>query len=76
MFWDSWIMVYCRFNNYFTFVTKKKLHFSMIFIFYCRLVKEGWALKVAQQFAIRRLVAYKKINLFHVGTTTNYKLLL
>ena len=40
-------MVYRRFNSYFTFAIKEKFHF------YCCLVKEGWALKVAQQFTIR-----------------------
>ena len=31
--------MYCRFNNYFTFITKEKLHFSLICCFYCCLVK-------------------------------------
>ena len=59
-FWDSWILVYCQFKNYFTFITKKKLYFSLTCSFYCCLVKKGSALKVSQQFAIRGLVAYKK----------------
>ena len=25
--WDSWISTYCRFDSYFTFIKKKKLHF-------------------------------------------------
>ena len=29
-FWESWILVHCRFNRYFTLITKKKLHFSSI----------------------------------------------
>ena len=29
------------------FITKEKLHFSLIYSFYCCLVKERWALKVA-----------------------------
>ena len=49
------------------FIKKEELHFSLIFRFYCCLVKEGLALKVALQIAIRGLVAYKpvayKINL-------------
>ena len=27
-FWDSLILVYFRFNRYFTFITKEKIHFS------------------------------------------------
>ena len=52
-FWDSWILVYCRFNNYFTVF--------LICSFYFCLVKEVWALKVAKQFAIRGLVGYKPV---------------
>ena len=40
--------------------TKEKLHFSFICSFYCCLVNEIWALKVAKQFANVGLVAYKK----------------
>ena len=47
-----------RVNSYFT---KEKLHFSLICSFCCCLVKKGWALKVAEQFAIRGLVAYKPV---------------
>ena len=44
---DSWILVYCWFNSYFTFVTKKKkLHLSLICSFRC-LLKISWALKVS-----------------------------
>ena len=46
-FWDSWILVYCQFKNYFKFITKKKLHFSLTCRFYCCLVKKESALKVA-----------------------------
>ena len=46
-FWDSRTLLYCWFNSYFMFIVKEKLHFSLICIFYCCLVKEGWALKVA-----------------------------
>ena len=53
-FWDSWIFVYCQFKNYFTFITKKKLYFSLL------LSEKESAPKVALQFAIRGLVAYKK----------------
>ena len=60
-FWDSWILVYCQFKNYFTVFTKKKLYFSWTCSFYCCLVKMGSALKVAQQFNIRGLVAYYKV---------------
>ena len=28
-FWDSWILVYCQFKNYFAYITKKKLYFSL-----------------------------------------------
>ena len=41
------------------FVTKEKFHFSLICSCYCCLVEEGWALKVAWQFAIQKIVAYK-----------------
>ena len=51
----------CCFNSYFTFITKGKLHFSLIYRFYCCLVKEGWALEIAYQFVIRELVAYKPV---------------
>ena len=40
-FWDSWILVYCQFKNYFTFITKKKLYFPLTYSFYCCLVKNG-----------------------------------
>ena len=44
------------------FITKeKKLHFSLICSFYCCLMKGSMALKVAQQFATLRLVAYKPV---------------
>ena len=49
-----------QFKNYVTFITKKKLYFSLTYSFYSCSVKKGSALKVAQQFAIRGLVAYKK----------------
>ena len=38
---------YCRFNSFFTFITKEKPNFSLISTSYCHLVKKGWALKVA-----------------------------
>ena len=38
----------------------ERKRFFLICSFYCWLIKEGWALKVAQQFAIRGLVAYKR----------------
>ena len=60
-FWNSWIVVSCSFNNYFTFITKEKLHFSLICIFYYGLVKKGWALKVAVQIAVRGPVAYNPV---------------
>ena len=46
-------MVYCLFNSYFTFITKKKIDFSLISNFHCCLVKKGLAMKVVYQFAIR-----------------------
>ena len=78
MFLDCRISIYCRFNNYFTLITKEKLHFSLIYSFYCCLVKEDWALKVAYQFEVwvlvaYKLVAYKKTSVINVGATTNYK---
>ena len=39
-FRDSLILVYCRFNNYFIFITKEKLHFSLTSSFYCCFVEE------------------------------------
>ena len=67
--------MYCPFNNYFTLITKEKLHFSLIYSFYCCLVEEDWALKIAYQFEVWVLVAYKKISVINVGATTNYKFL-
>ena len=58
-YWDSWILVYSWFNSSFMIITKWKLHFSLIRGFYCYLVKEGWALIVASQFAMQGLVACK-----------------
>ena len=60
-FWDSWIFVYCRFDSFFTFIAKEKLHFSSICTFHCCLVKGGWSLKVGWQFAMRGIVAYKLV---------------
>ena len=60
-FWNNRIVVHCSSNNNFTFVTKEKLHFSLICIFYCGLVKKGWALKLAVQFAVRGLIAYSPV---------------
>ena len=40
---------------------KEKHYVSLIYSFYCCLVKKGRALKVVQQFAIRGLVAYKPV---------------
>ena len=37
----------CQFNSYFTFITKEKLHFSLICSFHCYLEKKGSTLKVA-----------------------------
>ena len=48
-------------SQLFYVITKENLHFSLICSFYCCLVKRGWALKVAKQFAILGLVAYKPI---------------
>ena len=75
MFLDCRISICCRFNNYFTLITKEKLHFSLIYSFYCCLVEEDWALKIAYQFEVWVLVAYKKISVINVGATTNYKFL-
>ena len=70
-------MVHCRYNSYFyvnwvdetsvqvyivgLVITNEKLHFSLICSFYYCLVKKGWALKVASEFAIRWLVAYESV---------------
>ena len=43
------------------FLIKEKLRFSLIFSFYCCLVKDGWTLKDAWQFAARGLVTYKPV---------------
>ena len=51
----------------FALITKKKLCFSLICSFHSCLVKEGQALKVTKQFAIRGLVAYRKRREFKVG---------
>ena len=56
-----WILVHCRFNNFFYVYCKGKTPLFFICSFYCCLVKEGWILKVDQQFSIRGLVAYKLI---------------
>ena len=61
-------VVYCLFNNYFTFIAKEKLHLSLICIFYCCLVKKGWAMKVAVQFTVRGLVAYNPVAYMGRGT--------
>ena len=45
----------------FTFLSKGKFHFPLIRSFCCCLLKEGWTLKVAYQFAIPGLVAYKPV---------------
>ena len=66
------ILVYCPFNSCFTFITKEKLQFSLFCCLYCCLVKECWALKVALQFAIRRLVAYKTVAYKKSLTKTTY----
>ena len=50
--------------NYFTFIAKEKLHFSVT-SFYCYLVKHGWALKVAQQFAWLLIKKLSVVNEFH-----------
>ena len=54
-------LMYSRLNNYFTIITKEKLHFSLVCSFYFCLAKEGWALKAAEQFTMRGLVAYKPV---------------
>ena len=59
-FWDSWSFVNCRFDSHFAFIAKEEINFSLIFSFYYCLVKECWALKVAEQFSMRGLVAYKQ----------------
>ena len=56
-----WILVHCRFNNFFYVYCKGKTPLFFICSFYCCLVTEGWTLKVVQQFSIRGLVAYKLI---------------
>ena len=56
-----WILVHRRFNNFLYVYCKEKSPLFFICRLYCCLVKEGWILKVAQQFSIRGLVAYKLI---------------
>ena len=70
-FWDSWILKYCQFSCYLTFITKEKLHFSVTCSFYCCLEKELSALKVAFQFAIRGLVVYKPVTYNKKGISIN-----
>ena len=41
------------FLSYFTFITKEKLHFSLI--------SKVWALKIAEQLVIRLVAAYKPV---------------
>ena len=41
------------FLSYFTFITKEKLHFSLI--------SKVWALKIAEQLVIRVVAAYKPV---------------
>ena len=53
--------MHCRFNNPFYVYCKGKTPRFFICRFCCCLVKEGWTLKVVQQFAIRGLVAYEMI---------------
>ena len=53
--------MHCGFDRYFTFIAMEKLHFSLTCSFYCCSVKGGWVLKVAEQFAMRGLVAYKLV---------------
>ena len=55
-----WILVHCRFNNFYCVNCKGKTPLFFICSFYCCLVKEGWTLKVVRQFSIRGLVDYKK----------------
>ena len=45
----------------FTFITKEKLQFSLIWIFYWCLVKEGWSQKIAEQLAIQGAVTNKPL---------------
>ena len=40
-FWGSWILEYCQFKNYFAFIAKKKLYFSLTCSFSCCLGKRG-----------------------------------
>ena len=49
------------YNVHLTTILKEKAHFFLICIFYCGLVEKGWSLKVAVQFAVRGLVAYKPV---------------
>ena len=44
--------VYCWANSYFPFITKEKLHFSLIYSFCCCLVEEVRALEIGKQFSI------------------------
>ena len=56
-----WILMHCRFSNFFYVYCKGKTPLFFICSFYCCLVKERWTLNVVQQFAIPGLVAYKLI---------------
>ena len=52
----SYIYWLINFNNFFYVYCKGKTSLFFICSFYCCLVKEGWTLKVVQQFAIWGLV--------------------
>ena len=75
-FWDSWILMYCQFNSYFTFFYKGETLPSLACNFYCSLVKECWALKVAWRFSIQGLVASKlvacKESVFQICYSSHY----
>ena len=61
MLLEYWILVHCRFNNFFYVYCKGKTPLLFFCSFCCCLLKEGWTLKDVQQFAIWGLVAYKLI---------------
>ena len=51
----------CGVQIFYVYYIGKTPLFLNLYFFFCGLVKKGWALKVAVQFAARGLVAYKSV---------------
>ena len=59
MFLRYWILVHCQFNKLFLRLLQRKKPTFLYLSFLLNLSERGRTLKVVQQFAIRRLLAYK-----------------